>query len=138
MSVGIQIGNLISEVGTPDFLHAFFSTVSGNLEKGAWGERFPVILLDLYNGEVPQEKSVAAIEELKTIQRELAELSPDKVIWDIEHREKTPPWGDAIADDITDLSNYFVTSTGHDLLSMLIEIFEAMPDFEGPAFIVEI
>lgn len=40
------------------------------------------------------------------------------MIWDIDDRSLTPPWGDNISDDITDLSNYFVTSEGEDFLSV--------------------
>ena len=43
------------------------------------------------------------------------------VIWDAEDLSLTPPWGNNISSDITDLSNYFVTSDGRDLISVLSE-----------------
>ena len=46
------------------------------------------------------------------------------VIWDAEDLSLTPPWGNNISSDITDLSNYFVTSDGRDLISVLNEALE--------------
>lgn len=46
-------------------------------------------------------------------------ISPEKVVWDIEDLSKQPPWGNNISEEITDLSNYFVTSSGEDLIIML-------------------
>ena len=40
---------------------------------------------------------------------------------DAEDLSLTPPWGNNISSDITDLSNYFVTSDGRDLISVLSE-----------------
>ena len=59
-----------------------------------------------------------AAEELAQIEKGLARFAPDQVIWDIEDRSLMPPWGDQISDSITDLSNYFVTSSGEDLLQV--------------------
>lgn len=46
MAVCIKVGSIIDEIGTSDFFHAFFSTVSYNLEE-AWGSRFPVLFKHL-------------------------------------------------------------------------------------------
>ncbi|MDR4281828.1 hypothetical protein FO523_22550, partial [Bacillus subtilis KCTC 1028 = ATCC 6051a] len=35
-----------------------------------------------------------------------------------------PPWGDNISDEITDLSNYFVTSDGEDFINLLKNALE--------------
>lgn len=51
-------------------------------------------------------------------------LSPDKVVWDIDDLSKRPPWGSNISSDITDLSNYFVTSDGNDFLSVFFHALE--------------
>ena len=95
---------------TADFLHAFFSTVCGRLENGKWGSRFPHLMNELYQGVLPVKHLAAGTEELSQIKQELAQFAPDQVI--------TPPWGDNISEDITDLSNYFVTSEGEDFLSV--------------------
>ena len=39
-----------------------------------------------------------------------------------------PPWENDISEDITDLSNYFVTSEGDDLFDVLFEAFSVAKD----------
>lgn len=131
MAVGLELGSIISEVGTGDFFHSFFSTISGNLEPDGWGSRFPILLKRLYQGELQQKDALPALAELDRVERELAKLPPGKVIWDIEDRSKIPPWGDNFSNDITDLSNYFMTSTGRDLIPMVRECFEELRDIGG-------
>lgn len=46
-------------------------------------------------------------------------ISPEKVVWDIEDLSKQPPWGANISEEITDLSNYFATSSGENLIILL-------------------
>lgn len=131
MTVGLKLGSITDEVGTGDFLHSFFSTISGNLETDGWGTRFPVMLNGLYQGELQQKDAASALAELATVEKELARLPPGKVIWDIEDRSKAPPWGVKISSDITDLSNYFVTSTGRELIPMIRECLEELRDVGG-------
>ena len=64
------------------------------------------------------EHLAAGAEELVQIKKNLARFAPNQVIWDIEDLSLTPPWGDSISDDITDLSNYFVTSEGNDFFTV--------------------
>ena len=109
----------IYTIGTADFLHAFFSTVCGRLENEKWGSRFPHLMNELYQGVLPVKHLAAGTEELSQIKQELAQFAPDQVIWDIDDRSLTPPWGDNISDDITDLSNYFVTIEGEDFVSVV-------------------
>ncbi len=88
------------------------------LEGGKWGSRFPVIMNKLYQGKMKRKYADKAIKELTIIQKELQAFTPDQVIWDIEDLSKQPPWGNDISEDITDLSNYFVTSDGEDFISV--------------------
>lgn len=135
MGVGIQVGSITDAIGTPDFLFAFFSTISGNLEQ-RWGARFPTLLTKLYQGELQQADASDALRELAIVRAELAHLPPGRVIWDIEKRNKQPPWGNDIAPDIKHLGHYFVTSTGRDLISTLQEALEALREDGGIARIV--
>ena len=64
---------------------------------------------ELYQGTLDKDNVETAIEELKKIQLELQAFSPDKVVWDIDDLSNQPPWGKNISNDITNLSNYFVT-----------------------------
>lgn len=117
--VGFKVGCIWYEIGAASFLHSFFSTVAYNLECGNWGTRFPVIMNELYQGKLANADVPNAKAELNTIESELKKLSPDKVIWDIEDLTKQPPWGKKISNQITDLSNYFITSDGRDFLTVV-------------------
>jgi 2,3-bisphosphoglycerate-dependent phosphoglycerate mutase len=126
MTIYLDLGNVSDEVGTPDFFHAFFSTISGNLEPAGWGTRFPVLLRELYQGELGKVNVQKARMELVQIQTEMRGLPPERVIWDFDDRSKRPPWGNDISPDITDLSNYFVTSTGRDLIDVIGECLDEL------------
>lgn len=117
--VGFSVKFYWYQIGSGDFFHSFFSTVAYHLENEKWGSRFPVIMNKLYQGRIGCDDADKAIDELNIVKKELQGFSPDKVIWDIDDLSKQPPWGNNISADITDLSNYFVTSDGEDL----IEIF---------------
>ena len=56
---------------------------------------------------------------MKAIEKKLKHFPPSDIIWDIEDLSKQPPWGTNISSDITDLSNYFVTSDGENLIDVL-------------------
>jgi len=136
MAVGFKLGSITDEVGSSQFLHAFFSTISGNLEPNGWGSRFPVLMNKLYQGELQQVDAAAALAELTAVEAELAKLSPSKVIWDIENESLTPPWGRDISEDITNLAHYFVTSTGRDLLQITKEIIHELEEEGGTIKVV--
>ena len=124
MGVGIKVGSVISEVGAPSFLHCFFSTISYHLEPGGWGSRFPLLMNDLYEGELTANKVLEALSDIATIRAELGSISPAGVVWDINDLNAKPPWGSDISPHITSLANYFVTSTGRDLFEMLVECLQ--------------
>jgi 2,3-bisphosphoglycerate-dependent phosphoglycerate mutase len=119
MGIGIEVGDSYREIGSGDFLHCFFSTVSATLEPAGWGSRFPNLMNRLYQGELPAADSRKARSELEAIRRELVVYPPSAVVWDIEDRSQRPLWGDSIAPEITSLANYFVTSEGKDLFDVL-------------------
>jgi hypothetical protein len=127
----LKLGSITDEIGTGDFLHCFFSTISGNLEPRGWGTRFPILLTVLYQGELGQKDATAALAEWGAIEAELAKLPPEKVIWDIDDRRKEPPWKNNISPDITNLANYFVTSTGRELIPIVRECLEELKDVGG-------
>ena len=116
---GFTVGFYWFQIGTGDFLHSFFSTVALRLENGLWGSKYPVIMNELYQGELPANKTDLAIDELIQIKEGLRGLSSEQVVWDIEDLSKQPPWGNKISPDITDLSSYFVTSDGEDFIGVL-------------------
>lgn len=124
MAVGFKVMFFWYQIGTGDFLHSFFSTVACNLENGQWGSRFPVIMNELYQGKLARENIDKATKELRVIKQELQKFGPEKIVWDIDDLSKQPPWGRNISKDITDLSNYFVTSGGDDFLTVFAHALE--------------
>ena len=132
MAVGFTVGFYYYSIGSADFLHSFFSTVAVNLEDGKWGSRFPVLMNELYQGKLPVEKTDTAIKELTLIRDKLKNYSPDKVVWDIEDLSKQPPWGKNISEEITDLSNYFVTSDGRDFISVFFTALKDSKEMNAP------
>lgn len=118
--VCFRVGNISYEIGTASFLYSFFSTVAYKLEKGRWGSRFPMIMNELYQGQLSFEKILVAKQELKQIKKELSLFLPDQVVWDIDDLSKQPPWKNYISHTITSLENYFVTCDGQDF----IEVFQ--------------
>ncbi|AOP16109.1 hypothetical protein ACH95_22605 [Bacillus glycinifermentans] len=124
MAVGFKVKYYWYQVGHGDFLHSFFSTVSYHLEENGWGSKYPFLLNKLYQGKLESENISKALEELEDIKEQLKNYSPSQVVWDIEDISKRPPWGDNISEEITDLSNYFVTSDGEDFIKILKSALE--------------
>lgn len=119
MGVSLRVGPIAYQVGTAEFLGAFFDTVTGRLEDRERGRGFPR-LGDLYQrGELHAGHLDEARIELSVIRERLSLLPPSAVIWDLDDPAAAPPWGDDIAGSITDLSNYFVTSDGRQLLDVI-------------------
>lgn len=116
--VGFKVKYYWFQIGSEDFLFSFFSTVAYNLENEKWGTKFPVIMNELYLGELNSSRIPEAINELEQMKQGLAKYSPNKVIWNIKNLSAQPPQGTNISDDITDLSNYFVTSDGEDFITI--------------------
>ncbi|GAA6614714.1 immunity 70 family protein [Scytonema sp. NUACC26] len=136
MVVGFQVGNIIDEVGSSDLLHAFFSTISYHLEPKGWGSEYPELTLKLYEGELSVEEASKAYNDLISIRERLKAFSPEWVIWDIDDLEAKPPWDNQISPTVTDLSNYFLTSTGRDLFEVLLECLQALQE-EGGSLTIE-
>ena len=124
MGVGIRVGSVIDEIGAPDFLNAFFSTISKNLEPEGWGSRFPSLLIDLYQGKLGNADVPRAQRELLDARSELQDLPPSKVVWDYSNPQIEPPWGKYISSHISNMSEYFVTSTGRNVFDVIYECFE--------------
>ncbi|MCI8562829.1 MAG: hypothetical protein HFH69_04860 [Lachnospiraceae bacterium] len=124
MAVGFSVDFDWFQIGNGDFLYSFFSTVAYHLENENWGSRFPLVMNELYQGKLEAGDVDGAIREVLKIQLELKGYLPNQVIWDIDNLSAKPPWGDNISEEITDLSNYFVTSGGEDFFSVFLEALE--------------
>lgn len=119
MGVCLYVGQERFEVGSGSFLNSFFSTVGSRLEQSRWGSRFPVLQNQLFQGHLEFAHAAEALAELRSVRDQLALLSPDQLVWDIEQPEAMPPWGSRIAPSITSLANYWWTSDGRPLLDVI-------------------
>lgn len=136
MTIHLRVGNRIWEVGRGDLLHAFCSTVSYHLEPDGWGSRFPRLMQEFYQGRIATAHAREAQAELRTVQQELKRYPPLEVIRDIANRTAAPPWRDQISPIITDLSGYFVTSDGRDLIAV-IETALCRPEQVGGELMIQ-
>ena len=117
MPLGLLVGDVSWRVGSPDLLHAFFSTISVRLEPLGWGTRFPALLDDLYHGELTVEAVETALSELMLARRELSSLPASSVVWDADDPYAAPPWGDAMA--APDVVHAFWTEDGRSLFDVV-------------------
>ncbi|QWX84611.1 immunity 70 family protein [Cellulophaga sp. HaHaR_3_176] len=124
MGLHLSTSHYIYEIGTSDFLISFFDTIEYRLTKGFFGKKYPIVLNEFYNGNLKYENLEKAERELKDIQKRLKKFKPSKVVWDKNDLNKKPPWGDNISSDITDLSNYHVTSDGKVLFDVIFRAIE--------------
>lgn len=119
MPVFFVVEPTLWEVGTPDLLTAFFSSITTNLEPEGWGTRFPALMNELYGGQLQGERATQARAELRTVREELSGHPPTSLVWDYHDPDASPPWGDSISSDITGLGNYFYTPDGRDLIDVM-------------------
>lgn len=119
MAVGFFVDPVFYSVGTGDFLNSFFSTIYVKLEDLDWGSRYPVLMHELYNGRVENNKVGELKIELEKLSVDLSRLAPSEIVWDFEDLKAEPPWGSNISEDIINMADYFVTSEGENLLDVL-------------------
>lgn len=75
MAVGFKVDYYWYQVGTSDFLHAFFSTICIRLENGKWGSVYPKLMNELYQGRLKNQDINEGMEELGRIKKELKKSS---------------------------------------------------------------
>jgi 2,3-bisphosphoglycerate-dependent phosphoglycerate mutase len=136
VAIGFCVGNIIDEIGASAFVYAFFSTISRHLEPNGWGTKYPELMNELYRGRLHSQHAQKVLNDVREIRNALKTFPPSAVVWDYEKPDASPPWGDEISDEITDLSNYFVTSTGRDVIDVLIDCLEALQE-EGGVMSIE-
>lgn len=127
MNVGIKFGPILCEVGTPDQLYAFFSTIAGLLEHGQAGSRFPIVSGDFYDGHVDAGLIEPALAELRAIRDEFADHRASALIWDLDDRSKMPPYDERPA-GAAPLNACFITPRGRNLVDLLLEAFAVAHD----------
>lgn len=119
--VGFKVDFYWYDIGNWKFLYSFFSTIAHHLEKREWGSVYPYLMNDFYDGSISNNNLELLHKELIDVKNKLKKLPPNQVIWDFEDLKKSPPWGNVISTDITDMSNYYVTCNGEDFITIFEE-----------------
>lgn len=125
MPVFLKVDYIYYYIGYGELLNSFFSTVAFHLEKkNGWGSRFPCVMRNLYEGELNFSDIPEATKEIEIIKNELRSIPPDLVIWDLDDINVKPPWGTNISANIQNLSEYFITNDGRNLLTLIELAFD--------------
>lgn len=132
MATGLRVGPIFYKIGTGSLLHSFFSTIAYHLEDNKWGSKFPFLMNELYQGDLSLENIPKVKKELNEIRAALREFGPDGVIWDIDDLKQHPPWGENIAESITSLSDYFITSDGRQFFDVFEKALQTGIDIQKP------
>jgi len=119
MAIHLFTETLVFEIGTSDFFMSFFDTIDFHLTKGILARKYPIVLGEFQQGKLKYENLDKGERELKLIQNKLSKFKPSEMIWDKHDLNKKPPWGNNISSEITNLSNYFVTSDGKNLFDVI-------------------
>lgn len=120
MPLGLHAADVTWEVGSPDLLHAFFSTITVRLEPLGWGTRFPALMHELYQGELREDRVETAFSELLLARRELGLLPASQVVWDADAPDAPSPFAEAVASGASDAAKCFYTGEGKDLFDVLL------------------
>ena len=113
MAVELRAGSVVWPIGSADFFNAFFSTIAAH----AQARRLGLAASPRDEDSSTRARSAARtrrapLAELDQIREELRAHPPSDVAGTTRIVAKRPPWGDEIADTITDLGDYFVTADG--------------------------
>lgn len=136
MTIAMKQGSVVTEIGPGGLLHSLLSTVAVHLENGEWGAKFPLIMNKFYQGSLPSNDVDAAIIEMQRIKNGLKLLTPDKAIWDIEDLRKAPPWGKSFGANVKSMADYFVTTTGRNLVDEILDNLDSLKEFGGSLDII--
>jgi len=74
---------------------------------------------ELYQGELPAEHVSTARREFAQAREALSGMPPSAVVWDVEDLSRRPPGGEAVDPAISNLSEYFLTNDGENLIEVI-------------------
>ena len=129
MAVRLKTGSYWYPLGSEKLLHSFFSTIAFHLEENDWGSKYPLIMNELYQGEL-ENNIDHALYELDDIRFNLKKYTSDQIVWDINDMSREPPWGKHIKKNKTDLSNSFISIYGENLFDIFQNAFYKAKEIE--------
>ncbi len=111
------------ELGRPDVLYSWFSTICVRLEDGVWGSRYPLVMNSLFYGMLDTAHIDEALREVESIKAELKRFSCRDIVWDIDDLSlKSKAFSDIDPDSC--LSDFYVNADGDTYVDLLIAALE--------------
>lgn len=116
MAISVMVGDNVFPLGSAQFVHCFFSTLSFYCEPDGMGTRLPHLTGTLCDGELPWRQSRQALLELKYAHAALMTRPASELIWDVDDLQAAPPWDiNDISPKFASLDRYFTTAEGDTL-----------------------
>lgn len=134
MAIRLKTGCYWYTVGSEELLRSFFSTIAYHLEDNHWGSKYPSIMKDLYHGQLYNIDH--ALYELNEIRDKLEEYTQNQIVWDINDMKRRPPWEDNSVENITTLSESFISLNGENLFALLQDVFNKAREIEEAVEII--
>ena len=89
----IKVGNIGLIIGGYQIMSALFYSIAHDLENREWGSKYPVIMNELYYGDMIEcDNLQQALAEIKEIKEEFKKLSPREMIMNYDDIIKVAPW----------------------------------------------
>jgi 2,3-bisphosphoglycerate-dependent phosphoglycerate mutase len=119
-----SVGKEDRAIAPPTILNGLFATISYRLEPNGSGTRFPVTMNQLRFGHLDPAKAGEAAVEIDSIARELKALSPQRAVWNLANPRPMNDRALPVNRSATNIYDYFCTSTGRPILSVVREMVE--------------
>lgn len=135
-NVRVRVGDWSAELAPVHIVNALGATISYRLEPEADPRRFPAVLNGLFNGRLEPGAAGAAVAELETISRELAQLPPERAVWSVQDLRRRDDSDEPVNHAAHHLGEYFIAANGRPLLEVLLEAAR-LSQVQGQPLIVD-
>lgn len=120
MRIITKDGKRVVDIGDSDIWMAVYSTAVDAF--GIGKRKVSKALQFMKDGSCKWQDGYETARQFNLIRDELARISPEKVVYDINDRKRKAPWAGNISPVITSCANLFTTSEGQDLLFEVVSI----------------
>lgn len=125
MSVSLQVGEKIFEIGSPLVLHGFFCSVGYHLEPIGWGSKYPALMHELYEGRLEAKSIEKAQKELALIREKLSGFTISEAVFDMDAGPGEPVESEQLNSNAQNLAEFFFTEDKKNFLDLLEKALEA-------------
>lgn len=120
MVIRTSDGKRLVDVGTSDTLKSVYSTIV--LRLGRHAKAVPDAIAFLQKGTCAPGDALETARQFNLIRDDLARVSPDKAVYDLDEPRKKAPWAGNISPVVTSCANLYTTADGKDLLFEIVSI----------------